>query len=117
MIFVLVAAVLAIHQVYEYTNSSSGDSWVSQVNAQTENATFTLWRINAAVPGDQLRLSISDNVHKYQYDIMDVHDVLSMTIVASFALTRFGDPNGLVGLTSNPPPVAILSWSQNATDH
>lgn len=72
MIFVLVAAVLAIHQVYEYTNSSSGDSWVSQVNAQTENATFALWRINAAVPGDQLRLSISDNVHKYQYDIMDV---------------------------------------------
>ena len=51
-----------------------GTFFVNQVNAQ--QGTFVLWRVNDAVPGEEMEVSISnDNVNIYTYTFVTPDDV------------------------------------------
>jgi hypothetical protein len=58
-------------QAYDYQNSriDSGHELVLSVNAQTENGTFVLWRINAVEPGQKLEVSITDDIQIWAYKL------------------------------------------------
>jgi hypothetical protein len=63
IMLMLLVLVIVIQQVY----TDSVSEWILPVNAQTENGTFALWRINAAVPGEQVEVSIADDTELYTY--------------------------------------------------